>query len=205
MLPDEKRRQKKRKREKTDQNRPRVVSGNRRGTILDAPKGEATRPTTDKVKEALFSSIQMKVPDSDFLDIFSGTGQMAIEALSRGANSAVLIDQARASIDVIRKNIEKTRLQEETTILKMNFSEALKKLGKEGKTFDIIFMDPPYAMAEKFAKEAARLILEGGLLKKDGLFIVESDSKTLIDENVTNMTLLKSCKYGSTLVTFFLE
>ena len=184
---------------------PRVVSGKCRGTILEAPKGEATRPTTDKVKEALFSSIQMRVPESDFLDIFSGTGQMAIEALSRGGNSAVLIDQAKASIDVIRKNIEKTRFTEETTVLKMNFTEALKKLGKEGRTFDIIFMDPPYAMAEKFAKEAARLISEGGLLKKDGVFIVESDSKTLIDENVTNMTLLKSCKYGSTLVTFFLE
>ena len=81
---------------------PRVVSGTRRGTILEAPKGDATRPTTDKVKEAIFSSIQMRVPDSRFLDIFSGTGQMAIEALSRGAEDAVLIDQAGKSQQVIQ-------------------------------------------------------------------------------------------------------
>lgn len=184
---------------------PRVVAGTCRGTILEAPKGEATRPTTDKVKEALFSSIQMRVTESAFLDIFSGTGQMAIEALSRGAESAVLIDQAARSIEVIRKNLEKTHLQEKAAVVKGAFAEGLKRLGKEGKQFDIIFMDPPYAMAGKFAKEASTLIKEYNLLRKDGIFIVESDSNTLIQENVTNMTFLKSCKYGSTLITFFIE
>ena len=184
---------------------PRVVSGKCRGTVLEAPKGDATRPTTDKVKEAIFSSIQMRVPGSAFLDVFSGTGQMAIEALSRGAESAVLIDQAGKSQQVIARNLEKTHLKEQARPMKMAFAEAMKLLGKKGESFDIIFMDPPYAMASAFAKTASELIKEYGLLSEGGIFIVESDADTEIKEIVTNMTCLKSCKYGATLVTFFLE
>lgn len=184
---------------------PRVVSGKCRGTVLEAPKGDATRPTTDKVKEAIFSSIQMRVPESAFLDVFSGTGQMAIEALSRGAESAVLIDQGGKSQQVIRKNLEKTRLQDQARPLKMGYLEALRMLGKDGEKFDIIFMDPPYAMAEEAAGKVSKLINEYGLLNEGGIFIVESDQDAEIKEIVTNLTCLKSCKYGSTLVTFFVE
>ncbi|MBQ5967750.1 MAG: 16S rRNA (guanine(966)-N(2))-methyltransferase RsmD [Clostridiales bacterium] len=184
---------------------PRVVSGKCRGTVLEAPKGDATRPTTDKVKEAIFSSIQMRVPGSAFLDVFSGTGQMAIEALSRGAESAVLIDQAGKSQQVIARNLEKTHLKEQARPMKMAFAEAMKLLGKKGESFDIIFMDPPYAMASAFAKTASELIKEYGLLSEGGIFIVESDADTEISTIVTNMTCIKSCKYGSTLVTFFVE
>ena len=184
---------------------PRVVAGKCKGTVLEAPKGEATRPTTDKVKEAIFSSIQMRVPDSTFLDIFSGTGQMAIEALSRGAEKAVLIDQAGKSQQVISRNLQKTRLTEQARPMKMAFAEALKLLGKKGESFDIIFMDPPYAMAGSFAKTVSELIAEYDLLREGGIFIVESDADAQIQEIVTNMTCIKSCKYGSTLVTFFLE
>ena len=184
---------------------PRVVSGKCRGTVLEAPKGDATRPTTDKVKEAIFSSIQMRVPGSTFLDVFSGTGQMAIEALSRGAESAVLIDQAGKSQQVINKNLDKTHLKDQARPIKMNYTEALKLLGKKNETFDIIFMDPPYAMAETATKTVAELITEYKLLNEGGMFIVESDADADISDIVTNMTCLKSCKYGSTLVTFFLE
>ncbi|MBR3057365.1 MAG: 16S rRNA (guanine(966)-N(2))-methyltransferase RsmD [Clostridiales bacterium] len=184
---------------------PRVVAGKCRGMILEAPKGDSTRPTTDKVKEALFSSIQNRVVASAFLDVFSGTGQMAIEALSRGAESAVLIDQAGKSMQVIKRNLEKTHLEDTARTLKMPFAEALRLLGKEEAQFDIIFMDPPYAMADKYAATASELIKKYDLLRKDGIFIVESDANTLINENVTNMTFLKSCKYGSTLITFFVE
>ena len=184
---------------------PRVVAGKCKGTVLEAPKGDATRPTTDKVKEAIFSSIQMRVPDSTFLDIFSGTGQMAIEALSRGAEKAVLIDQAGKSQQVISRNLQKTHLTEQARPMKMAFPEALKLLGKKGESFDIIFMDPPYAMAGSFAKTVSELLAEYHLLREGGIFIVESDADAQIQEIVTNMTCIKSCKYGSTLVTFFLE
>jgi len=182
---------------------PRVVAGKCKGTVLEAPKGDATRPTTDKVKEALFSSIQMRMADSAFLDLFSGTGQMGIEALSRGAESAVMVDQSGKSMQVIHRNIQKTHLEKEARPIKMPVSEALRLLGKEGASFDIIFMDPPYAMAATMATTVSELVRKYGLLREDGILIVESDSETLINENVTNMTCLKSCKYGSTLLTFF--
>ena len=183
---------------------PRVVAGKCRGTVLEAPKGDATRPTTDKVKEALFSSIQMRIPGSRMLDLFSGTGQMAIEALSRGAESAVLVYQASKSVQVIKKNLEKTHLSEQARVLKLPFSDALRLLSKE-EPFDIIFMDPPYAMAAQYAGRISELIGKYHLLRENGIFIVESDSDTLINENVTNMTCLKCCKYGSTLITSFVE
>ena len=170
-----------------------------------APKGEATRPTTDKVKEAIFSSIQMRIPDCVFLDVFSGTGQMAIEALSRGAESAVLVDQAVQSVKVIAQNLEKTHLSDSARVLKMPYAEALRLLGKEEAAFDVIFMDPPYAMAAKCAQTVSKLIGEYKLLRSGGIFIVDSDADTDIKENVTNMTCIKSCKYGSTLVTCFVE
>ena len=184
---------------------PRVVAGKCKGTVLEAPKGDATRPTTDKVKEAIFSSIQMRVPDSAFLDVFSGTGQMAIEALSRGAEKAVLIDQAGPSLRAIGNNLTKTHLKEDARVIKMAYHEALRLLGRDKESFDIIFMDPPYAMAEKYSRSVAELIAEYGLLRDGGIFIVESDAGAKIQENVTNMTCIKSCKYGSTLVTFFVE
>ncbi|MBO4687731.1 MAG: 16S rRNA (guanine(966)-N(2))-methyltransferase RsmD [Clostridiales bacterium] len=184
---------------------PRVVAGKCKGTVLEAPKGDATRPTTDKVKEAIFSSIQMRVPDSAFLDVFSGTGQMAIEALSRGAEQAVLIDQAGPSLRAIGNNLKKTHLEESARLLKMPFTQALQLLGKEEEKFDIVFMDPPYAMAEKYSKAVAEAIEKYRLLSDGGIFIVESDVSAKIQENVTNMTCIKSCKYGSTLVTFFVE
>ena len=184
---------------------PRVVAGKCKGTILEAPKGESTRPTTDKVKEAIFSSIQTRIPDSAFADVFSGTGQMAIEALSRGAESAVLIDQAGTSVRSITRNLDKTHLTSSARLLRMTYHEALSLLGKEGASFDIIFMDPPYAMAEKCSKSVSEAIEKHGLLRPGGICIVESDTSAKIQENVTNMTCIKSCKYGSTLVTFFVE
>jgi 16S rRNA (guanine966-N2)-methyltransferase len=108
-------------------------------------------------------------------------------------------------MQVIHRNIQKTHLEKEARPIKMPVSEALRLLGKEGASFDIIFMDPPYAMAATMATTVSELVRKYGLLREDGILIVESDSETLINENVTNMTCLKSCKYGATLVTFFLE
>ena len=95
---------------------PRVVTGRFRGTILQAPEGDRTRPTTDKVKEALFSIIQCDVPDSEFLDLYSGSGQIGIEALSRGAKRVTLVDKSGASAGIISKNIQKIRLEDSEEI-----------------------------------------------------------------------------------------
>jgi len=184
---------------------PRVVAGRFRGIILDAPKGDETRPTSDKVKEALFSIIQTRVPGSCFLDIFAGTGGIGIEALSRGADSAVLIEKSGKAASVIRNNLNKLRLTDEDDIrlMKSGYAEALKTLAGEGKSFDIIFMDPPYRMAQKSAEEISRIVTETNMLKDDGIFIVEHSSELPFVTDVINMKPNRSCRYGLAVLTFF--
>ena len=169
---------------------PRVVSGKFRGIILDAPKGDNTRPTGDKVKEALFSILQTRIPGCDFIDLFAGTGGIGIEALSRGANSVVLVEKAGQACGVIKGNLNKIRLDEDDDI------KLMKALAEEGRKFDIIFMDPPYRMAQKTAETAAKIILEKDLLNDDGLFIVEHSSELPFVTDVMNMKLNRSCRYG---------
>lgn len=184
---------------------PRVVAGRFRGIILDAPKGDNTRPTGDKVKEALFSIIQTRVPDSEFIDLFSGTGGIGIEALSRGASSVVLVEKSGQACGVIKTNLNKLHLDEDDDIvlMKLGFDAALNNLADEGRKFDIIFMDPPYRMAQKTAQIAAQIISERDLLNEDGMFIVEHSSELPFVTDVINMKLNRSCRYGLAMLTFF--
>jgi len=182
---------------------PRVIAGKCGGIPLLAPKGEKTRPTTDKVKEALFSILQLRLPDARFLDLFAGSGQMGIEAVSRGAKRAVLIDENSASAAAISANLAKTKLSQSIFYSKRDVFRALQELGEQKETFDIIFMDPPYASAIAFCSKAAERICSYQLLKPDGLFIVEHAASDLPSENVMNLTLYRRCKYGSTMLTFY--
>ncbi len=184
---------------------PRVVTGEFRGAVLQAPKGDNTRPTTDKVKEALFSMIQTRVPDSKFLDIFSGTGQIAIEAVSRGADKAVMVERAGSACGIIRKNLEKIRADKDPrfTLMKMPFAAALTKLGEEGEKFDIIFMDPPYKDAQQFCMQIADLVNRYDLLSDDGILICEHASDTEFETSVINLQFNRSCSYGLSVLTFF--
>jgi 16S rRNA (guanine966-N2)-methyltransferase len=186
---------------------PRVVSGRFRGAILQAPEGDRTRPTTDKVKEALFSIIQADVPDSVFLDLYSGSGQIGIEALSRGARSATLVDKSGQAAGIIKKNISKVRLDgsDEIRFLKMNAAQALELLGKEGGKFDIIFMDPPYKDVPLRLEEETRLISEYKLLSDGGMLIAEHDRDYEPPEELNGLKRVRSCSYGITVITFFKE
>lgn len=184
---------------------PRVVSGKFRGIILDAPKGDNTRPTGDKVKEALFSIIQTRVPGCDFADIFAGTGSIGIEALSRGAKSVVLVEKAGQACGVIKSNLNKLRLDEgdDIKLMKSGYDAALLSFADEGRKFDIIFMDPPYRMAEKAAVTATGIISENDLLNDDGILIVEHSSELSFVTDVMNMKPIRSCRYGLAMLTFF--
>ncbi|MDY5180342.1 16S rRNA (guanine(966)-N(2))-methyltransferase RsmD, partial [Butyribacter sp.] len=122
----------------------RVIAGKARRTNLVTPEGKHTRPTSDRIKETLFNILQNELYDISFLDIFSGSGGIAIEALSRGAKEAVLIDNDTEAVRCIKENIKRTHFEDMTTILKMDAISALKKLEITEKKFDIIFMDPPY-------------------------------------------------------------
>ena len=184
---------------------PRVITGKYRGTILQAPKGDNTRPTTDKVKEALFSIIQTRVPDADVLDIFSGTGQIGIEFISRGANSATMVEKAGSAIGIIKSNLAKIHAEDDEAfrIMKAGYIQALNTLADEGKKFDVIFMDPPYKMAHEAAVESSKIIAQRGLLKEDGIMIVEHSSDLPFVTDVINLKFTRSCSYGLSMLTFF--
>lgn len=182
---------------------PRVISGKYRGIQLETLKGDLTRPTTDKVKEALFSIIQSRIPDAIFLDLFSGSGQIGIEAISRGAAEAFLVEQNPKAIAVMRANIDKTRTTSGISVIRKDVFRAISDFAASGRKFDIIYMDPPYREAAAFVKKAGSLISELKLLREDGIFVCEHSACDNTDENVMNLTLSRRCKYGTTMLTFY--
>jgi len=186
---------------------PRVVTGRFRGALLQAPEGDKTRPTTDKVKEALFSIIQADVPDSEFLDLFAGSGQIGIEALSRGAKRVTLVERSGQASAVIAKNISKIRMErsDEIRVHKKSVAQALELLGQAGEKFDIIFMDPPYRDVPLRLDEAAKLINEFQMLAEGGMLIVEHDKDCEMPEEINGLKRVRSCSYGITVITFFKE
>ena len=122
----------------------RVISGKARGLKLNTPKNEDVRPTTDRVKESLFNMINSYIMESEVLDLFAGTGSLGIECLSRGAKSCTFVDISKESIDIVKSNIKKARVESESIILNLDFKTAIDKLKLQNSKFDIIFMDPPY-------------------------------------------------------------
>lgn len=177
----------------------RVISGSARGLKLKAPEGLDTRPTIDRIKESLFNIIANDLYDIDFLDVYSGSGGIGIEALSRGARSAVFIDSAKKSIDVIEKNLKSSRLSDSATVLKSDVFDAILKLGRENKKFDIIFMDPPYKKG--LVEETLEAIKNSKILADDGFIIAEqsSDEKEI---DVDGFNVYRVKKYNKIKMTF---
>lgn len=177
----------------------RVISGKCRGTHLMAPEGMTTRPTTDRIKETLFNMIAFDLPSCQFLDLFSGSGGIGIESLSRGAAHAVFVDQGEAALSCIRGNLEKTRLTADATVLGMSAMQALNQLAHQKACFDIIFMDPPYALDG--ISEILAAIEKYGLLSEDGYIILERSSKTIVNLP-QNLVLWKEKAYKTTTLSF---
>lgn len=180
---------------------PRIIAGSARGTHLVTPQGQATRPTGDKVKEALFSILTAQMPAKGFLDLYAGTGQIGLEAASRGADSVVLVENAAASLKIIRTNIEKTHLADKVTLIAADVKTALQRLLGQGQRFEMIFLDPPYCDALRDFDRLAPLISE--LLAAGGLVILEHDSREQPPIFVTNLKLLRSCQYGAAMLSFY--
>lgn len=181
---------------------PRIIAGKARGTSLVTPAGSDTRPTADKTKEALFSILTPRMNNAHVLDLFAGTGQIGLEALSRGAASAVLVENNPLAVKTIKTNIEKTHFSTSARILAIDVIKALRLLASEGCVFDLIFLDPPYAVAQESLERLAPAIT-ASLLRLGGLIILEHDSGKPAPINVTNLQLVRSCKYGAAMLSFY--
>ena len=180
---------------------PRIISGRAGGIPLVAPKGQDTRPTADKTKEALFSILAPLIPGCSFLDLYAGTGQIGLEAASRGAQEVVLVEQARAGLEAIAANLAKTRLEDVTHVLRSSAATAVRQLLAQGRTFDLVFLDPPYRQAiQDFERLAPDLSL---LLAPGGRIILEHDSKTQAPDFVMELKRTRSCQYGTAMLSFY--
>jgi len=178
-----------------------IIAGERRGTTLFAPKGMDTRPTQAKVKESLFNIIQMYVPDACVLDLFAGSGNLALEALSRGASSAVMVDMDREANACIRRNVEKLRYGESAQILKADWKHALTQLASEKRCFDLVFLDPPYKMTER--GEICASLADAGLLAPGSMMVLEHRTGPF-GEPDERFELIRQRTYGDTEIHFYL-
>ena len=176
----------------------RVITGKARGVQLKTPDGMTTRPTTDRVKEALFSIIQFEVPTARVLDLFGGTGQLGIEALSRGAKNAVFVDAGEPACRLIRENLKKTKLESDAKVVRADYLDYLKRCKDR---FDIIFLDPPYA--EVFLENALKCIAEIDILESGGIIVAERPLGKDLPWDFPGYSRSKDYKYGNTLLTIY--
>lgn len=176
----------------------RVITGTARGVVLKTPDGNATRPTADRVKEAVFSMLQFQIAGACILDLFGGTGQLGIEALSRGAKSATFVDVGEAACRLIRENLKRTNLAENARVVRSDYMLYLKRCKEK---FDIVFLDPPYA--ELFLENSLKTITEIDILQSDAIIVTERPYGKVLSVNVTGFERSKDYKYGNTVITLF--
>ena len=175
----------------------RVITGTARGTNLKAPDGLLTRPTADRVKQALFNIIQYEIA-GQVLDLFAGTGQLGIEALSRGAERAVFVDQREDAIALVRENLRRTHFLDRAEIFRGDY---LSYLDRCRNRFRLIFLDPPYA--EKYLENAIKRISEIDILAEGGIIIAERPLGKPLDEQFAGLERSKDYIYGKTIITLF--
>ena len=176
----------------------RVITGKARGIQLKTPQGMLTRPTADRVKEALFSIIRFDVAGARVLDLFGGTGQLGIEALSQGAERAVFVDARDEACALIRENLKRTRLLEQGSVVRCDYLDYLNRCREQ---FDIIFLDPPYA--EVFLETALKRITEIDILRSGGIIVTERPLGKELFAEFPGYTRSKDYKYGKTLLAIY--
>lgn len=172
----------------------RVVSGSARGCRLSPVPGMNTRPTTDRVKESVFNIIQMRVRDADVLDLFAGTGQLGIEALSRGARHCDFVERERKAFDTVRKNVQAARVEERAALHQTDARTFLSRADKQ--RYDLIFLDPPYG--GEILENALRQIETFDILSTNGIIICESAEG---DRFRHGFETVRTYRYGAILIT----
>lgn len=173
----------------------------KKGTKLRTLEGDNTRPTLDRVKEALFSILMNKLVDAKVLDLFAGSGALGLESLSRGAESAVFVDKSPQSIKIIKENIVKTGFEDASKVYKVDFEVALKKLNDISEKFDIIYLDPPYG--KNIVIKTLNCMHKYDILNEDGIIVAETDESDVVDDVVGNFFRYDERKYGRVRIHFF--
>ncbi len=178
----------------------RIISGTARGTKLYTLEGQITRPTLDRVKESLFNIIQNDIANSIFLDLFSGSGAIGLEAASRGAKKVILCDKSKEAIKIIEKNIEKTHLNKKVELYNIDYEALIKTKIKE--KIDIVYIDPPYN--SDFAIKSIKYIIEKELIDENSNIIIETDDDKKVLENLKNIEveITDKRKYGRAILIF---
>ena len=176
----------------------RVISGTSRGVQLKTPNGNNTRPTADRVKEAMFSIIQFDIPGARVLDLFGGTGQLGIEALSRGADCAIFVDQNKDACRLIQENVKRANLADAARVICSDYVSYLQNCKEK---FHIILLDPPYA--EVFLEKALNLITEIDILQSGGIIVTERPLGKEMPWSFHGYIRSKDYKYGNTLLCLF--
>lgn len=179
----------------------RVISGKFGGRKLKPVPGNKTRPTTDKVREALFNMIGPYFNGGNFLDLYAGSGAVSLEAVSRGMDHAILVDKQYAAYKTIQENIAMVSDPNDFSVWKMNAESALTKLKKEGQSFDYIFLDPPYKK-QQMMKQLDE-IAKDHLLNNNGMVICETDNQTNMSDDAANYRLIKQKDYGLTIISIY--
>lgn len=179
----------------------RIIAGRARGRKLIPPATMETRPTLDRVKEAMFSTIQNSLPDAVVIDVFAGTGSLGLEAASRGSKEVYLVDKSPVTYPLLKENVNNLKFDDFCFPLNMDSYDALKSLAKKGKVFDVIFIDPPYC--KEMIPEAMKIVKENNMLSENGIIVTKIDSIEEIYDGYEDIGLIKSKKYGNTTVCYY--
>lgn len=177
----------------------RVISGSVRGRRLLTPKGSRVRPTADRVKEALFNILAARFDTFEglkVLDLFAGTGNLGIEALSRGAGHALFVDSHRESVHLIEKNLAITGFSEQSRVIGKEVAAALRQLTAEGALFDLVFLDPPYRQG--LAEKTLAALTDSRLLTGGAVVVAEHDPRETVPDNIGRLTVIDRRRYGDT-------
>ena len=179
----------------------RIIAGTYASRRLETLKGQATRPTLDKVKEAVFSALGGMFDGGTMLDLYAGSGAIGLEAVSRGMNQAVLVDQSHAAAEIIRKNIALLGCQKQTRLLAMNDRKALSLLAKEGMQFDLVYLDPPYE--KQHNEEVMTYLVEHGMLKNGARVVIEAKKEENYTQTFGPLQYQKEKVYGIMNITYY--
>jgi len=179
----------------------RIIAGDAKGRKIAAPPGMDTRPTSDKVKGALFNILGSKVLGARVLDLFGGAGNLGLEAISRGAEQCIFVDNSLCSVKIIHQNINTLGYEKFCEVYRRDAFSALDILEKRGAKFDIIFLDPPYH--RDMVPMAIKKISQCRILEDNGVIVAEHDAKDFIPEQILDLILVKTYFYGSTGISLY--